>query len=75
MTEPGKIMEMVAGQAANAFDFKAGISKYMLGFILIVWLSNWIIVRKGIAHGIEKASKLFTPLLMVLMIILTTEVS
>lgn len=69
MDNPGKVMNMVVGSAASPFDFAAGISKYMLSFILIVWISNWIIVRKGIAKGIEKASKIFTPLLMIFMVI------
>lgn len=69
MSNPGEIMNMVVGEAKNPFDFGAGISKYMLSFIIIVWISNWIIVRKGITKGIEKASKIFTPLLMIFMII------
>ena len=69
MSEPGQLMGMIVGSANGPFDFAAGISKYMLGFILVVWFGNWIIVKKGISGGIEKASKVFTPLLMILMII------
>lgn len=69
MSEPGKLMEVIAGNASGPFDLAAGISKYMLCFILVVWFSNWIIVKKGISEGIEKCSKIFTPLLMVLMLI------
>ena len=46
MADPGKLMGMIAGSASGPFDFKAGISKYMLIFILVVWLGNWIIVKK-----------------------------
>ena len=69
MSDPGKLMGMIAGSASGPFDFKAGISKYMLCFILVVWFGNWIIVKKGISAGIEKSSKLFTPLLMGLMLV------
>lgn len=69
MADPGKLMGMIAGSASGPFDFKAGISKYMLIFILVVWLGNWIIVKKGISGGIERCSKIFTPLLMILMIV------
>ena len=53
MSDPGKLMGMIAGSASGPFDFKAGISKYMLCFILVVWFGNWIIVKKGISAGIE----------------------
>ena len=69
MSDPGKLMGIIVGNANGPFDFSAGISAYMLSFILIVWFSNWIIVKKGISSGIEKCSKIFTPLLMVLMLI------
>ncbi len=69
MSDPGKLMGVIAGSANGAFDFSAGISKYMLVFILVVWLGNWIIVKKGIASGIEKCSKVITPLLIVLMLL------
>ena len=68
LDNPGKLMGMVVGSAKGPFDFAAGISKYMLSFILVVWIGNWFIVRKGISKGIEKASKYFTPLLMIFMI-------
>ena len=69
MSDPGKLMGVIAGSANGPFDFKAGISKYMLCFILVVWFGNWIIVKKGISAGIEKCSKIFTPLLMGLMLL------
>lgn len=69
MSAPGKLMGVIAGSANGSFDFKAGISKYMLCFIFVVWFGNWIIVKKGISAGIEKCSKIFTPLLMGLMLL------
>lgn len=68
-SSPEHLMTIISGNPQNAFDFKAGISKYMLFFILFVWFGNWIIVKKGIGGGIEKCSKIFTPLLMILMLI------
>lgn len=69
MSNPGPIMGMIAGSASGPFDLAAGISKYMLSFIIVVWLGNWLIVKNGISGGIEKCSKVFTPVLMVMMII------
>lgn len=66
--DPGPIMGMVVGDAANALDFGAGMSLYILGAVIFVWLANWLVVRRGISAGIEKLSNIFTPLLMVLMV-------
>ena len=68
MTDPGKLMGMIVGGGNGPFDFAAGISKYLLGFVILVWLGNWIIVKKGISGGIEKCSNIFTPLLMIMMV-------
>lgn len=68
MSTPGNIMGMIAGGGKHPFDFGAGISKYLLSFVIIVWAGNWIIVKKGISKGIEKVSNIFTPLLMVMMV-------
>ena len=68
MSDPGKLMGLIVGGGTGPFDFAAGISKYLLGFVIVVWVGNWIIVKNGISQGIEKASKIFTPLLMVMMI-------
>ncbi|MGL4688094.1 MAG: sodium-dependent transporter, partial [Fusobacteriaceae bacterium] len=59
MSNPGEIMGMIVGGGTGPFDFSAGISKYLLGFVVLVWLSNWAIVRNGISHGIEKCSNIF----------------
>lgn len=69
LSDPGPIMGMVTGSAANALDLGAGISIYILISVIFVWLCNWLIVKKGISGGIEKMSTLFTPLLMILMIV------
>lgn len=69
MANPGPFMGLVTGSADNAFDFASGISFYMLIAVVIVWLFNGTIVRKGISGGIEKVSKIFTPILMVLIIV------
>lgn len=69
LSNPGPIMGMVAGSAKNALDLGAGISIYILIAVVFVWIANWLIVRKGISGGIEKISNIFTPMLMVLMII------
>lgn len=69
LSNPGPIMGMVAGSAENALDLGAGISVYILFAVIFVWIGNWIIVKKGISGGIEKMSNIFTPMLMVLMII------
>lgn len=69
ISNPGTLMGAIAGNAQNAFDFAAGISGYMFGFVILVWIGNWLIVKNGISQGIEKCSKFFTPVLMVMMII------
>ena len=69
MANPGPIMGMIAGNAEGPFDLAAGISKYMLSFVIIVWFGNWVIVKNGISGGIEKCSKIFTPILMIMMVL------
>ncbi|WP_035356339.1 sodium-dependent transporter [Acetobacterium malicum] len=69
LSDPGPIMGMVTGTADSALDFGAGISMYILAAVVLVWFCNWIIVKKGISGGIEKMSTIFTPMLMVLMIV------
>lgn len=69
LSDPGPIMGMVVGSAENALDFGAGISIYIIISVIFVWICNWLIVKKGISGGIEKMSMIFTPLLLVLMIV------
>lgn len=40
MADPGKLMGMIVGGGKGPFDFAAGISKYLLGFVVLVWLGN-----------------------------------
>lgn len=69
MSNPGPLMGAISGSASGPFDFAAGISMYMLGFVVLVWIGNWLIVKNGISEGIERSSKVFTPVLMIMMII------
>lgn len=46
-----------------------GINWQIMFSTIIVWFANWYITKKGISGGIEKASRIFTPMLMVLMIV------
>ncbi|KYH34039.1 sodium:neurotransmitter symporter family protein [Clostridium tepidiprofundi DSM 19306] len=69
LSNPGPIMGMVTGSAKNALDLGAGISIYILIAVIVVWFFNWFIVKKGISNGIEKISLIFTPMLLILMIV------
>ncbi|MGH4138385.1 sodium-dependent transporter [Clostridium sp.] len=69
LSDPGPIMGMVTGSAKSALDLGAGMSIYILIAVIVVWICNWLIVKKGISGGIEKMSTVFTPMLMVLMIV------
>lgn len=69
LQDPGPIMGMVVGSADNALDLGAGMSIYIIGAVVFVWLSNWLIVKKGISGGIEKMSSIFTPILLVMMVV------
>lgn len=42
------------------------IRTLILGSLGIVWFLNWIIVFKGVQKGLERASKIFMPLLFIL---------
>jgi len=69
LQDPGPIMGMVVGSADSALDLGAGMSIYILVAVIFVWLSNWLIVKKGISDGIEKMSSIFTPILLVMMVV------
>lgn len=73
MGSPGDLMGQIVGEAENAFDFARGISPYMLIGVVFVWLLNYGIVRAGISGGIEKMTKIFTPMLMILMAIFMVQ--
>lgn len=46
-----------------------GINWCILFTTMIVWFANWFITKNGISGGIEKASRIFTPLLLILMVV------
>jgi NSS family neurotransmitter:Na+ symporter len=69
LSDPGPIMEMIIGSAKNALDLGAGISIYLIIAVVFFWIANWLIVKKGISGGIERIASVFTPLLIIIMII------
>lgn len=50
-----------------------GINVSILATVVLVWLINFVIVYNGIEAGVEKASKIFMPILAVLMLIITVR--
>ncbi len=70
------------GDDPNDFFFKTflGISSSpaeigsvrmpILGGLVVVWLITWIIIARGVSHGVELANKIFMPLLLLLTVIL-----
>lgn len=48
-----------------------GINWIIFVSVLVIWLINYVIIYNGIESGIEKAAKIFMPLLGILMIIIT----
>ncbi|ACL70590.1 sodium-dependent transporter [Halothermothrix orenii] len=48
-----------------------GIRFFALACLIIVWLANYFIISRGVQKGIEKASKIFMPLLFFLVILIT----
>ncbi|MBM7624421.1 sodium-dependent transporter [Sporohalobacter salinus] len=48
-----------------------GINWIIFASVLVIWLINYWIIYNGIESGIEKAAKIFMPLLGVLMVIIT----
>ncbi|WZL80939.1 sodium-dependent transporter [Vallitaleaceae bacterium 9-2] len=48
-----------------------GINTKMLIALALVWLVNYIVLMGGIKSGIEKANKIFMPLLVVCLIVIT----
>ena len=69
LSNPGSLMNMFAGNAKNALDLGSGISIYLIVAVVFVWIANWLIVKNGISRGIERIANVFTPLLLILMII------
>lgn len=56
--------------SSGPFDF-GGFRWQIVITVTIVWLLNYIITKKGISGGIEKACRFITPTLGILMIIMT----
>ncbi|SDC38350.1 MULTISPECIES: sodium-dependent transporter [unclassified Candidatus Frackibacter] len=48
-----------------------GINGSILGTVVLVWIINFVIIYNGIEAGLEKASKIFMPVLAILMLIIT----
>lgn len=54
---------------SSPFEFGGVVWPILVGIVLI-WAANWFICYKGVKAGIEKASKLLLPALIVIMIII-----
>lgn len=50
-----------------------GMRWHIVLAVILVWAANYIITKRGISGGIEKACKFMTPLLAVLMVIMTVR--
>lgn len=53
--------------SSGPWDFD-GVRWHILGATAVVWFLNWYISRNGISGGIEKATRIFTPMLLLLMV-------
>lgn len=58
------------GVSSGPWDL-GGMRWTIAAAVILVWLANYIITKNGISGGIEKACKVITPLLAVLMLIMT----
>ncbi|OPJ55304.1 sodium-dependent transporter [Alkalithermobacter paradoxus] len=58
--------------SSSPWEF-GGLRVNILIAVVIIWIINYMIVRKGISGGIEKACRFIMPLLAVLMIIMTVR--
>jgi len=70
------------GPDPNAFFFKkflatsgspghiGGIQTAIFAALIAIWFANWYIVYRGVSKGIEKANKIFMPLLFILTAVL-----
>ncbi|WDV46690.1 sodium-dependent transporter [Clostridiaceae bacterium M8S5] len=56
----------------GAFHFE-GLNTITLITLVLAWLINYVILRGGVKSGIEKANKIFMPLLIVCLIIITVR--
>ncbi|AGB40309.1 SNF family Na+-dependent transporter [Halobacteroides halobius DSM 5150] len=48
-----------------------GINWTVFAAVFVIWIINYAIIYNGIENGIEKASKIFMPLLAILMLVIT----
>ncbi|RCW48762.1 MULTISPECIES: sodium-dependent transporter [unclassified Halanaerobium] len=60
------------GFSGSAFTF-GGMQWHIFFALLIVWLVNYLIIAGGIEKGIEKASKIFMPLLALMILIIVAR--
>jgi len=67
--DPGKFFGVDFLKVTDSPWNLGGINWRIMIATIFVWFCNWFITRKGISGGIEKACKIFTPLLVVLMIV------
>ncbi|MGM0603345.1 MAG: sodium-dependent transporter [Bacillota bacterium] len=71
--EPGKFfLEEFLGNSGSAFTL-GGMQWPIFFALLIVWLINYSIIAGGVEKGIEKASKIFMPLLAVMVLIIVAR--
>lgn len=68
-SNPGKFFGVDFLHVTNSPWNLGGINWTIMFSTMIVWFANWYITKKGISGGIEKAAKVFTPMLMVLMLV------
>lgn len=78
----GYSLTLAWGTDPNAFFFQSflgatagphvigDVRSPILAALVLVWLANWVIVFFGVEHGIEKANKIFMPLLFALLAVL-----
>ncbi|MGM0472067.1 MAG: sodium-dependent transporter [Bacillota bacterium] len=60
-------------QISSSIAEIGGINLASLAGVLLVWIINYIILYNGIEEGIEKAAKIFMPLLAFFMLIITVR--
>jgi len=58
------------GLTDGAFDF-GGVRTAILAALVLVWAINFIVLYSGVRKGIELANKIFIPILIVMMLIIT----
>ncbi|GAB6137931.1 sodium-dependent transporter [Halanaerobaculum tunisiense] len=69
-SNPGEFFNVTHLQITSGIDKIGGMNITILISLVLVWFINFIILYNGIEGGIEKASKIFMPLLAVFMVII-----